>query len=484
MTLGKHDKALTFLNFENGANLGADASGFSRNGVASAVTQVASLDGKTNVASFVPANDSGIDLTTLLPSISASTSVSVSAWIRLNSVGTGVRCIWSASDNTVASREIIFFTEAAKLKAQVRNNTTATWVIISTADLVINTWYHVAMTSGVGGAQIWINGVSQGTNASTVTIADIVTNRMQIGYNVDNASGGAGREFEFDGYMKDIIVSGTAINAATVSDIYTNDIYSYFVIPQKFQSNMIGRDSIVPGIDDDYSIVAGKVFQWGYNANARLAATNPLDHVNESAGDMGSWLAMCNELVPLLAYKQAIMLVPAAQGGTGFITNNWNPGDALYEAALSRDISALNSHTLSSIGAITLIGGETDADNGNTNFQADVQAMYDDLVNRLPGFSSSIPFIAAEIKGSTIPANVAVINAAWAAFVAAGSGRYLIETGDLTLFDQFHFNAASTRTIGERMAAVLTGEDPVVPSNPVAAMVRSQVKSIIGAMVR
>ena len=445
--------------------MGADASGYARNGIATAVSQVASVAGKNNVASFVPANDSGINLTTLLPSISASTSASVSAWIYLNSIGGAgaPRCIWSASDNTVASRELIFFVEAAKLKAQVRNNTTATWVLTSTADLVANTWYHVAMTSGVGGAQIWINAVSQGTNASTSTIANIVTNRMQIGYNVDNASGGAGREFEFDGYMKDVIVSGTAINAATVSDIYSNDLYGYECIPLLGQSNQIGRPSIISDTDDDYSTVSGKVFQWGYNANARAAATNPLDHVNESAGDMGHWLAMCNALVPELAYKQGIMLVPAAQGGTSFALNNWNPGDTLYEAALTRINNAMAYHKYSNMRMVHWFQGESDADNGNTGYQADLQAMYDDLDGRATGFSSAVPFVAAEIKGSTIPANVAVINSALAAFVAAGSERYLIETGDLSLFDQFHFDAPSLRIVGARSAAVLVDIDPPDP---------------------
>ena len=40
------------------------------------------------------------------------------------------------------------------------------------------------------------------------------------------------------------------------------------------QSNMIGRSAIRAGIDDDYSAIAGKVYQFGYNSQTITPAKN------------------------------------------------------------------------------------------------------------------------------------------------------------------------------------------------------------------
>lgn len=460
---GKHDKAVFFLNFENGANLGADVSGFARNGIASAVTQTASLGGRNNVATFSAATDSGIDFTAYLGLFNTSNSLSFSGWIRLDTTS-GIQTIVSASDETQGSRNIILFTQTGALTFHVRDNTnTYLFQITASGVVTTNTWYHVAFSSGPSGAKLWLNKSLIGSSASTASIGSVVTNRCQVGYNVDDdGSGNPRRELEFNGHMKDLLLSTVELNQSTVSDIYDNDVYSYEAIHLLGQSNQIGRADIVPGIDDDYSIVSGRVFQWGYNARARLAATNPLDHVNELAGDMGQWLSMCNELVPLLAYKQAIMLTPSAQGGTGFSSGDWNPGDSLYENVLTRMNQSVNYHKWSNVRCIHWMHGGTDATDGATaTYQASLEAMYDDLTARATDFSVNVPFIA--VNNSAVTANRILINAALAAFVADGPERYLVNATDLTTTDGVHYDAPSLRTIGTRSATVIIegeGEDP------------------------
>lgn len=465
---GKHDKAVFFLNFENGADLGADVSGFARNGIASAVTQTATLGTKTNVATFNAANDSGIDLTSHLATFSASPSLSFSGWFRVESTA-GIQTIFSASDDTQGSRNIIVFTQSGALTFHVRDNTHL-FQITASGVVTANTWYHVAFSSGPSGAKLWLNKTQIGSNASTASIGSIALNRCQVGYNVDDdGAGNPRRELEFTGSMKDLLLSTAELNQSTVSDIYDNDIYSYEVLHLLGQSNQIGRADIVPGIDDDYSIVSGKVFQWGYNAQARLAATNPLDFVNEFAGDMGQWRTMCNDLVPLLAYKQAIMLTPGAEGGTGFSSDDWNPGDTLYENVLTRMNQSVNYHKWSNVRCVHWMHGGTDATDGATaTYQASLEAMYDDLTARATGFSVNVPFVA--VNNSAVTANRILINAALAAFVADGPERYLVNATDLTTTDGVHYDAPSQRTIGTRSATVIIegeGEDPdPEPSTP------------------
>src|SRR5690606_15300463 len=137
------------------------------------------------------------------------------------------------------------------------------------------------------------------------------------------------------GYMKDVFMSTTELTTSTVSEIYNRDIYGYEVIHLMGQSNQVGTPSIEPGIDDDYSIVAGKVFQWGWTTRAVAPAQNTLEHALKQDGDMGQWLEMCNKLVPHLAYKRGILLTPVARGATRFYDpGDWNPGDTHYEDAL------------------------------------------------------------------------------------------------------------------------------------------------------
>lgn len=220
------------------------------------------------------------------------------------------------------------------------------------------------------------------------------------------------------------------------------------------QSNMIGRAPIRSGIDDNYTAVSGLVYQFGYNAQTVTAATNPLDHVNENAGQMGIWMEFCEALIPDLIGDRKILLVPCAQGGTSFNANNWNPGNTLYNAALARLASAMTQGGGTNLlkGALWL-QGESDADAGTTPaslYQGRLQAMYDAMVINASGMNSDTPFIVGTIKPDK--PNASVINAALAAFSTANIPAQFVDLTDLAWFDSDHYNAASLATAGQRYA--------------------------------
>jgi hypothetical protein len=237
---------------------------------------------------------------------------------------------------------------------------------------------------------------------------------------------------------------------------YTPISEGYAIIVLAGQSNMIGRDSIVSGIDDDYSGVSD-VVQWGYGANSKIQAINPLDHLDEQAGDMGLWLAMVKALVRSGKYSKPIMLVPCANGGTGFSTNNWNPGDARYLGAVARTTSALASDALNTLEVFCWHQGETDAVNGNSTYLANIKAMRDAFIVDIGQMISSTPFIVGEIAGGGSIAQRDAINQALADFATDVLSAKLVRAKELPLFDTFHFNSASTRTLGSRYAALIQG---------------------------
>ncbi|QEY15469.1 hypothetical protein D0C16_05465 [Cellvibrio sp. KY-GH-1] len=222
----------------------------------------------------------------------------------------------------------------------------------------------------------------------------------------------------------------------------------------KAQSNTIGRAPIRAGIDDDYSAVIGKVFQFGYNSQAVSAATNPLDQVNENAGQMGLWLEFCKAIVPTLAGNRKILLVPCAQGGTSFNGGHWNAGNSLDNSSKARLAAAmaLPGGTNRLCGVLTLLG-ESDADAGATAsglFEGRYQAAYNDYLANVPGISSATPWIMGTIKPDK--ANATTINAALANLDAANAGMHLVTCTDLAWLDSDHYDAASLATIGQRFA--------------------------------
>lgn len=246
-------------------------------------------------------------------------------------------------------------------------------------------------------------------------------------------------------------LTSDAIGSAPV---IPNEGYDIFWMT-KAQSNTIGRATIRAGIDDVYTAIAGKVFQYGYNAQTVSAATNPLDHVNENAGQMGLWLEFCKSVIPSLIGNRKILLVPCAQGGTSFNGGHWNAGNSLDNSAKARLASALAlpGGTNRLCGVLTLLG-ESDADAGATAaglFQSRYQAAYNDYLANVPGINANTPWIMGTIKPDK--PNAPAINTALASLDAANEGMHLVSCVDLAWFDSDHYTAASLATIGQRFAA-------------------------------
>ena len=481
-----HSKAVSFLNYDNAANLGEDVSGLERNGVATAVSQ-ATVDGVTNAGVYDNNNDGRVDLSAYLADASATNQLAFSTWVRY-SVAAGLYAVFSASDSLQGSGDFLCFIQGSDVKFQLRGGTGSGFTITAVgAAPAVDTWTHIAGTSGPSGATLWVDGVSVGTDVSTESIQDLPTaDFMHFGISRDSG----GYEFQLNGAMKDSYLSAVEFNQTTVDKIYAagvidDGVYGYDRVILAGQSNQAGRGVLVGGVDDDYTTIASKVEQWAYGAVATSAATNPLTH-NETINPntMGLWLNLCNFLVPLLAYKRKILVEPVAKGGTSFSGGNWNPGDGIYEDMITSCNSASSVSTLSSICAFSWFLGETDAANASTTYQADMNAMYADMVTRLNGFSATVPFISVKIGGPTgQPSDVAVINAALVAFSDESTSRYWVETSDLSLQDTVHFDNASLRLVGTRSAEafnqVLGWISPAIEDQDTGSPLNSQQVRVI-----
>jgi len=219
------------------------------------------------------------------------------------------------------------------------------------------------------------------------------------------------------------------------------------------QSNMVGRATIRPGIDDDYTLFAGSAFQFGYNSQTVTAATNPLDQVDESAGDTGLWKGFCESIIDDLAAGRDILFVPAAEGGTGFSGNEWNPDDPNYDGAQARLASAMAEGSgTNRLKGVLWHQGESDTGATGT-YQASLQAMYDSMVSEFSGMDANTAFVVGAINASG--SSEIAINAASLNFANANTPTKYVDLTDLVWFDGVHMDALSLETAGNRYAGEL-----------------------------
>lgn len=249
--------------------------------------------------------------------------------------------------------------------------------------------------------------------------------------------------------------TGTNIIAADEFTSVNDSTQGYNVIILAGQSTMVGRATLQAGVDDDYTAIAGTTYQYAFHEEGILDATNPILSNDPANDSMGLWLELV-EGIQSSFDSRPLLLIAVAEGGTGFSTNDWNKGDAAYESAVKR-INDVMRNEKNTMQGMFWLQGENDADSGSTTYQADITAMWNDMAIDCDSISDSTKFVCAQIKGSTTPANVPVINAALASFVASIPNGGIVSTGDLTLFDTYHFDAPSTRTIGQRMSTSYLG---------------------------
>jgi hypothetical protein len=82
----------------------------------------------------------------------------------------------------------------------------------TTASWTAGTWYHIAFKGGSGGMEIWVNGVSEDTDASTVMPGNGTNSDMMVG-NVNTA---------FDGVIDEFRISNSARTSGYVKASYNS----------------------------------------------------------------------------------------------------------------------------------------------------------------------------------------------------------------------------------------------------------------------
>lgn len=234
------------------------------------------------------------------------------------------------------------------------------------------------------------------------------------------------------------------------------------------QSNMVGR----PAFDGGTGYPSGSL-QYPkatgyptYTDTSTIAASPPLGHWDAQAGDMGLALQFTIDYVTNTG--NTVVLIPAARGGTGFGTNNWNPGDVEYNHAVNATNALMTANSGWVFKGILWHQGENDSGN-EAAYAVALYKMIQQMREDINEATQSTPFITGELLpggNATTVSNTAVISNTptynyFSAKVSATS---------LTSYDNLHFDAASLRTFGARYEAAFSSLNNPYPTAETGAI--------------
>lgn len=254
---------------------------------------------------------------------------------------------------------------------------------------------------------------------------------------------------------------------ANFTELATTSTSGFDIVLVAGQSNMHGRTTLDAAIDTAHSSV------WQFGGHSATTAyyrkifsgVDPLhmpDMVNTGRVGPAAWFAKTHKQLT----GRDVLLVPAAQGGTGLVTGTpaWSstaPG-SLYTNAITQSnlavTAALALHPGSKFVGTIWFQGETDGDGAVTQ-----SAYASALTSLIAGFRAGITgassswFVMAQMVPEAIStrAGYSVIDLAHKQVRDNVAGTALALTNDLTGYssDNLHFNVGNgIRIVGTRLA--------------------------------
>lgn len=497
------DDVIAYYDFSNSSAVGYDFSGRGHHltnpfAVESSSdvtrTYVAKLTDRRTTASVssVSATNGTVlvsDNTDIATALKSTPSFSVSFWIKPETSSEAINgTIWDCAD--VSSVLHSSYPTRPKHRLRMGYNMSSQQIFLQIYDQTVgtsyictpivarNTWTHVTFTrSFTTNTNIWyLNGVavagtSPGYNPDHRNLA---LTKFSVGAAicpevsvVQNIATPSYTEF-FRGSISDLLFTARDISAEEVLKI-RNDNYGSSVIVIAGQSNAVGYCDLVSGIDDVYTGLQGRVFQYNTTTNTPdpgtvvattvSAATNPLNMPVVRTGSTGFWKSFCEDMLKYsnLPFRRKILLVPCANPGQNiaFFKSGAQGGETIKNATNS----ALNLSTLNRLTAFLWHQGENDIQEQNLNYKADFLAVIANFQSTITGFTSTLPKITGEVSALYYDTFLSADGLTHMKTfhrqkmqeicTADASYRY-VRTNDLTYYDGSHFDAPAQRVIGSR----------------------------------
>lgn len=228
----------------------------------------------------------------------------------------------------------------------------------------------------------------------------------------------------------------------------TQNITGYDIILLAGQSNMVGRGQ---NVNADIDTIDFRILQYADALSAVTLARDPLYNLDGSVRTVGMGMTIARNHLNAIPSNRGVILIPSADGGTGFSDGFWQVGGTGYNTAVANTNLALNYKGLDNkIVAMCWHQGEKDMSLTETQYTNEIDAMISGLRSEINGDSSSTPFIVGEVPTWSTEYGAGV-DAALRDTPNRNSSCAWVETSDLTgKGDSLHFDVVSQRLLGGR----------------------------------
>lgn len=261
--------------------------------------------------------------------------------------------------------------------------------------------------------------------------------------------------------------------AGTIRGVSLGGAATVHVIPLLGQSNMVGW---APLVGD--AITDPRVTQLGRDASDMqlIAPTTPLHHLLTQPGWAGPEIGFVPDYLAANPHIEELILVPCAEGGSGFGDDLWGVNDTHYLDTVARLNHIASIRPNAFLPAFLWHQGEEDAMLGTpiATYEAELDATIAGLRNDVTLADANTPFLLGEMVRAWVDAGPAsryyiqvavndTPNRVSRCGVVSSVG---LAGGGRDVNDIVHFTSASYRTLGQRYAALL----PLVASDTPAPL--------------
>ncbi len=256
------------------------------------------------------------------------------------------------------------------------------------------------------------------------------------------------------------------------------------------QSNMLVRDegSNDPMLDADPNVwqIAQRDLYLGLRVPGNPLYFSDVSQTDtNTTGISGIFAKLYSQLI---SHQRRVVIIPVAEGGTGFADNEWRQGDTQYAKAIAAINSFLARDERNSLAAILVHMGEEDTILGNASFETDLDTQFgtnlraDIVGNEAQTDFSKIPLIVGGLMpqfvidqggDGTLVQNALTTMPSRVAMTGFASSVGFTGAARAGGQDDVHFAAGELRTFGERYFtayefALTNTLEPAVPDTPLA----------------
>lgn len=240
------------------------------------------------------------------------------------------------------------------------------------------------------------------------------------------------------------------IDATLRTSINVQDVGYDLILSIGASNNYFGE-----GLDLNYDFPDSRILQYpsiGTYQSQIIQAVEPLYHHQLRENAIGPFVAFAKQYLSIVPNNRKVLILPCALSGVGLGDNNWNPGDAYYNFAVSQTNNALSTNSNNRLKLIYYPAHGPDRGLGIPEVRQRIINLINGLRTEITN-AANVPFFISGVSSSSIAnepdrqpyADLLKI------FPTITLNTYYVPIEDLPTADGIHWIPSSQRKIADRM---------------------------------